>query len=176
MMHLGCGKGQKCMTLYTVGYGKWSVAVRATSLISALRAHEIQVLVDIRHSPCASDLNPASIGPYRMQDWHLQAEDNGIERLLRHAGIDYLWVVELGNPQKKDPDMKVLRAHLRSADDRWPVNRGLDLLKRLVVDQGKRCCLLCACAEVQSCHRKLVTDEISNSRAAAFGGIEIRHL
>lgn len=164
------------MTLYTVGHGKWPVAARAASLIRELKAHEIQVLVDIRHSPCASDLNPASIGPYRMQDWHLQAGDSGIESLLQDAGIDYLWLVELGNPQKKDPGMKVLRSHLSSRDDRWPANRGLELLRRLVVDQGKRCCLLCACAEVESCHRKLVTDEISNSRAAAFGGIEIRHL
>ncbi len=164
------------MTLHTIGYGKWAPSVRCASLIRELKAHGVELLVDIRHSPCASDPNPASTGPYRMQNWHLQAGERGIEHLLRHSGIDYLWLVELGNPQKKDPDMKVLRGHLDSGDARWPVNRGLELLRRMVIDYQKRCCLLCACADVESCHRKLVTDEIVTSRAASFQGIKIVHL
>lgn len=164
------------MTLYTLGYGKWPVGTRAASVLRALQAHHVELLVDIRHSPCASDWNPASTGPYRMQPWHLQTADSGIEALLRTVGIRYLWLVELGNPQKNDPQMKILRAHLSSADRRWPLNRGLDLLESFVIHQKQRCCLLCACADVESCHRRIIAETAQSRWRAESRPIELVHL
>jgi uncharacterized protein (DUF488 family) len=74
------------------------------------------------------------------------------------AGIRYTWLVELGNPQKVDPAMAILREQLKFRDNIWPVQRGLALLNELVRVESNRCCLLCACAEFESCHRKVVAE------------------
>lgn len=144
------------MKLYTMGYGAWPTQQRLAKMIQGLKTAEVNTLVDIRHSPCASRLTPDS--NYGPRAWHLQTEGQGIKHELENAGIDYVWVGELGNPQKHDPRMTVLRAHIESADERWPVNRGFKTLLGLVRDQGKRCCLLCACKDYETCHRKLIAE------------------
>ena len=48
--------------------------------------------------------------------------------------------------------------YLAEPDEPWPVNRGLDLLQRLVRKKGQRCCLLCACRNYEECHRKLIAE------------------
>jgi hypothetical protein len=83
----------------------------------------------------------------------------GIGPLLAAAGIDYRWVVELGNPQKTDTDMRVLAEHLADATGDWPVHRGLALVKDLVLG-GKVVCLMCACDRYAGCHRKLVAESL----------------
>src|SRR5437867_2889839 len=98
------------MKLFTAGYGRWPVATRMESLIAALKDAGVTLLIDARHSPCASQMSSTS--HYSAQDWNLQAGEKGIAALLRRAGIDYRWLVELGNPQKNDPKMAVLKEHL----------------------------------------------------------------
>jgi hypothetical protein len=41
------------------------------------------------------------------------------------------------------------------------VNRGLLLLRDLVADPGQRCCMLCACADYASCHRRVIAEAYS---------------
>lgn len=142
------------ITLFTVGYGAWSTKVRWSRLTDVLRRHQIDVLCDIRHSPCASALDPEH--PYGARPWHLQASGQGIAPALAREGIEYRWLVELGNPQKRDRDMTVLREHLADNDAGWPVHRGLQQLIHLAVNEGRRCCLLCACEHYEGCHRSLV--------------------
>lgn len=143
-------------TLYTMGYGSWKdTKSRMKRMTRALQDAGVTMLVDIRHSPCASDPNPT--GNYSAKAWNLQV-GGGITEELRAIGIDYRWLVELGNPQKRDPQMAVLREHLASADTLWPVNRGLLLLRDLVAEPGRRCCLLCACAEYDHCHRRVIAE------------------
>lgn len=142
------------ITLFTLGYGAWPTKVRWNKLMDALRSHQIDVLCDIRHSPCASALNPEH--PYGPRSWHLQAGGQGIAPALAREGIEYRWLVELGNPQKRDPGMTVLREHLADTNSGWPVHRGLRQLIHLAVNEGRRCCLLCACELDESCHRSLV--------------------
>jgi uncharacterized protein (DUF488 family) len=144
------------LELLTVGYGRWPAKVRGPRLVEALRRSGVELLVDVRHSPCASNVDPAH--HYGPRDWHLQAGHAGIVALLHDAGIGYLWLVELGNPQKSVPGITVLRRHLSEPDAGWPVHRGLELLRRLVVDERKRCCLMCACEPYESCHRKVVAE------------------
>jgi uncharacterized protein (DUF488 family) len=152
------------MTLYTLGSGRWPPHLRLPCMVQTLSEAGVRLLVDVRHSPCASSLDPAS--SYGPRDWNLQAGGRGIAHHLEGRGIGYLWLVELGNPQKNDPHMTVLRAHLAAgdvnpADEAWPVNRGLRRLRDLVRDVGNRCCLLCACRDYETCHRRLIAEALN---------------
>ncbi|MFL5339807.1 MAG: DUF488 family protein [Gemmataceae bacterium] len=158
------------MILYTIGYGLWPPAKRRAGLLGSLQQAGVRLLIDTRHSPCASQLDPAnSYGP---RDWHLQA-DGGIAAQLANHGIDYRWLVELGNPQKTDPAMAVLLAHLNSRNERWPINRGVALLAKILGETGP-CALLCACADYRQCHRTVVA-EAARERFPELD-IEIAHL
>src|SRR5678815_3191336 len=111
--------------LFTIGFTS-PVAGRWERFIDSLREAEIEVLVDIRHSPCASDPDPDTKSHYGARKWNLQLPPEGIRPGLKAAGISYLWLVELGNPQKRDPEMKILRHHL-SQKEGWPVHRGFEV-------------------------------------------------
>src|SRR5262249_20294734 len=133
------------MLLWTVGYGAWPVATRAGRLVAALGKAGVNLLVDVRHSPCASDPVPGR--PYAPRPRNLQADPaGGIVGLLGGAGIAYEWMVELGNPQRQDPAMAVLRAQLDDPAGLWPVHRGLERLAEVVRRPGRTVALLCACA------------------------------
>jgi hypothetical protein len=45
--------------LLTLGYGRWPAKIRGTRLVEALKRAKVELLVDVRHSPCASNLDPA---------------------------------------------------------------------------------------------------------------------
>jgi len=143
--------------IWSVGYGRWPAPRRWEQLVAALQAAQIEMLVDIRHSPCSANLAPEH--HYGPRPWHLQAA-GGIAAGLAEAGIGYRWLGELGNPQKHDPQMRVLKAHLADPGGDWPIHRGLVVLRRLVGDAAQRCCLLCACADYPACHRRLIVEEL----------------
>ncbi|MCA9264488.1 MAG: DUF488 domain-containing protein [Planctomycetales bacterium] len=146
-------------TLFTIGYGSWKdTKRRMPGMLSALQDARVTMLIDIRHAPCASD--PGSTGNYVAKPWNLQV-DGGIASALRDVGIEYRWLVELGNPQKSDPAMSVMIRQLESGDRRWPVNRGLEMLAELVRDTNRRCCILCACDEYEKCHRHLIAETLA---------------
>jgi len=154
-------------TLYTIGYGRWPTARRLDALLGALEAAGVNLLVDVRHAPCASQLQPGRYGP---KGWHLRPDGAGLPGHLARRGIDYVWLAELGNPQKRDPAQAVLREHLRgggASEDvlaalggYWPAERGLALLTRLIALPGRSCCLLCACADAATCHRRTVAEAL----------------
>jgi hypothetical protein len=158
------------MVLYTIGYGRWPPPRRMKGMIEALQSAGVKLLVDTRHSPCSSNVEPGS--SYGPRDWNLQAGDTGIAHHLKAAGIDYRWLGELGNPQKNDPGMTILREQLATADLRWPVNRGLLVLRGLL--DGGPCALLCACVDYRQCHRTVIA-EAMRQRFPELA-IEICHL
>ncbi|WP_372367799.1 DUF488 family protein [Candidatus Uabimicrobium sp. HlEnr_7] len=129
------------------------------SLLEALKQANIKLLVDTRISPCSSNLVEGS--NYGPKEWNLNV-DRGIEVAMQKNSIDYLWIVELGNPQKVDPDMSVLRQHIRSNDDKWPVNRGLLYLHQIFDHFDGNICLLCACKSFSKCHRKVIAESFSD--------------
>jgi hypothetical protein len=110
-------------------------------------------LVDVRLNPSSSDIKAGRYGP---KPWTLQAGRSGIGGLLGEAGIAYEWLVELGNPQRHDPMMALLRAHLADPQGNWPVQRGLARLAELVERPDEIAALLCACALEQTCHRTVI--------------------
>lgn len=153
-----------------MGYGRWPTANRLERMVSALKRIGVRTLVDIRLSPCASSLNPES--NYGPRDWHLQSEEGLAAHLARH-GIANRWFVELGNPQKNDPAMAILRSHIATNDAQWPVNRGLERLRKLLQQEEGTCCLLCACASADKCHRQLVAQALA---LRYFAELEVRDL
>jgi hypothetical protein len=151
--------------LWTIGYGAWPAAIRAERLVEALSARGITRLVDVRLSPCASDPQPGR--PYGPKPWNLQAARAGLADLVGRAGIAYEWLVELGNPQRQDPDMTILLAHLADPGGGWPVHRGLERLADLVRRPGEKVALLCACTDAKKCHRTVVARALAEWH---FGG------
>jgi hypothetical protein len=145
-------------SLWTTGYGAWPVSVRAERLVAALLQRGVTTLVDVRLNPSASDVKPGRYGP---KPWTLQPGRSGIVGLMNAAGIAYEWFVELGNPQRHDPMMAVLRAHLADPEGAWPVHRGLDRLAALVARPGEQVALLCACALERTCHRTVIAHALA---------------
>ncbi len=145
--------------LYTIGYSRWSGANRLEKMVAELRDHNITLLVDVRLSPAASSLSEESI--YGPKAWSLQPAGRGIESHLNAAGIGYLWLSELGNPQKNDPSHTIMQQHILESDEPWPVHRGLKLLYDKI-ESGERVALLCTCATYETCHRKQVAEALKD--------------
>ena len=151
-------------TLFTVGYGAWKTTARMAGLLAGLQQAGVTTLIDTRHSPCASATDPRSF--YGPKEWNLQPT-GGMAEALARQGIRYLWLVELGNPQKNDPAMQVLKWQLADEQGNWPIHRGLRQLADLIRAQPHTCCLLCACEQYETCHRRLVAEAV---RDRYFGG------
>jgi uncharacterized protein (DUF488 family) len=149
------------LDLWLVGYGAWPAPKRAAGLVEALRSRGVTNLVDVRLNPCASDTVAGR--PYGPKAWNLQAGREGLVGLLDTVGIGYTWLVELGNPQRQDRSMNVLRAQLADPAGDWPVHRGLERLAAMVREGGETHALLCACSIGRACHRTLIAGAL-NSR------------
>jgi len=140
--------------LWLAGSGAWPAASRAGSLVDALRLRGVTRLVDVRLSPCSSD--PADGRPDGPKPWNLRAGRSGLVGLLDGEGIAYEWLVELGNPQRRDRSMAVLRSHLDDPLGGWPVHRGLADLADRVRTPGASVAILCACGDWRICHRTVI--------------------
>lgn len=147
------------MTLWLVGYGYWPAPKRADRLVAALQKRGVTRLVDTRNSPCSSDIDPART--YGPKAWNLQPGMTGIAGLLAGGNIAYTWLAELGNPQRQDPAMRVLRSHLEDVNNEWPVHRGLALLAKMLEQGDDTIALMCACADGKSCHRTVIAQAVS---------------
>jgi Protein of unknown function, DUF488 len=147
--------------LWLVGYGAWPASKRAEGLVRTLLERGVTRLVDVRLSPSASDPQPGRT--YGPKPWNLQTgRESGLVGLLGIAGIDYSWLVELGNPQRRDPAMTILRSHLDDPLGAWPVHRGLDRLAALIRQPDEVVAILCACEDWRTCHRTLVARALAD--------------
>lgn len=132
-------------TLYTIGHSTRSLE----ELISALQAHEIQRLVDIRSFPVSRRLP------------HFNRES--LEQALPKAGIEYYWLKELGGRRKRirddspnvalrNPSFRNYADYMLTADFR----RGISELLGLA--QEAKTAYMCAERVYFHCHRMLVSD------------------
>src|SRR5262245_34656132 len=121
------------MTLFTIGYGGRT----PEDLVRLLRENGIRTLVDVRLRP-----DRASMGVWVKA----KTPDKGIERIIGHAGIGYVSLVELGNVFNGFPDWQRRYEALLS--------RSGDLLVERLDGLPDPLCLLCAEKLVGDCHRR----------------------
>ena len=132
-------------TLYTIGHSTRSLE----ELIGALRAHEIQTLVDIRSFP-VSRRRP-----------HFNRES--LEQSLPAAGIRYVWLKALGGYRKKlredSPHVALRNQNFRNYADHMMTSefqQGIEELLR-IAEKSRTACM-CAERVWFHCHRMMVSD------------------
>jgi uncharacterized protein (DUF488 family) len=132
-------------TLYTIGHSTRSL----DELLTVLKAHEIQTLVDIRAFPVSRRLP------------HFNRES--LETTLPAAGIRYMWMKELGGYRKKilehSPNVALRNASFRDYADYMMDPEFRKAAGELVRLAGQsRMAYMCAERVWFHCHRMLVSD------------------
>lgn len=147
---------EKALSVWTVGHSTRS----PEDFNETLRAHEIEVLVDVRSFP----------GSRRYP--HFNKPE--LSRRLESIGIAYLHLPALGGRRRPSPDSKntawknsSFRAyadHMESED----FQEGIEALLELA--QTKRTAVMCAEALWWRCHRSLIADFLKAK------GVEVIHI
>jgi len=132
-------------TLFTIGHSTRSL----DELIEALQAHSIQTLVDIRSFPMSRRLP------------HFSRESLG--KTLPEAGIQYVWMKELGGRRKKSlensPNVALRNDSFRNyADYMLTPEFGSAISDLLKLSDQSRMAFMCAERVYFRCHRMLVSD------------------
>lgn len=140
-------------TLHTIGYG----ARTLDELVAALKAHEIEFLLDVRSSPY-SKFKP-------------EFTKEALEAALKARGIRYVFVGDTLGGQPRDPDCytdgKVDYEKVRQQ----PFFRaGIERLRK-AHEQHVRAALMCSEGRPEQCHRSKLIGE-----ALAAAGIPVMHI
>ena len=131
--------------LYTIGHSTRTIE----DLIGALRAHQIQTLVDIRAFPMSRRLP--------------QFNRESLEQTLPAAGIRYVWMKALGGYRKKSleesPNIGLRNQSFRNYAD-YMLTPEFDraMSELLVLAESSRTAYMCAERLYFRCHRMLVSD------------------
>ena len=132
-------------TLFTIGHSTRSIE----ELISALQAHNIKTLVDIRAFPMSRRLP------------HFNRET--LEQSLGDAGIRYVWMKDLGGMRKKaledSPNVALRNASFRNYAD-YMLTPEFERAMAELISLAERAPTAYMCAErvYFKCHRMLVSD------------------
>ena len=144
-------------TLYTIGHSTRTF----DELVEALRAHSISTLVDIRSFPVSRRLP------------HFNRES--LEKTLPEAGVNYIWMKELGGRRRKirddSPNIALRSPSFRNYADYMlteEFQRGIDRLTQLAAQS--RTAYMCAERVYFHCHRMLVSDWLTAH------GYEVQHI
>jgi uncharacterized protein (DUF488 family) len=131
--------------VYTIGHSTRSL----DELIAAVKAHEIETLVDIRSFPVSRRLP------------HFNRES--LEEALPAAGIQYVWLKALGGYRKRlqedSPHVALRNQNFRNYADHMMTSEfehGIEELLRLANES--RTAYMCAERVWFHCHRMLVSD------------------
>jgi uncharacterized protein (DUF488 family) len=132
-------------TLYTIGHSTRTM----DELIHALQAHGIRTVVDIRAFPMSRRLP------------HFNRES--LERALPKAGIEYVWMKELGGRRKRtlldSPNVALRNDSFRNYADYMltpEFEQAMDRLRKL--GENSKTAFMCAERVYFHCHRMLVSD------------------
>jgi len=131
--------------LFTIGHSTRTLA----ELVSALQAHQIQTLVDIRAFPASRRLP------------HFSRES--LELDLPKDGIQYVWMKELGGYRKKilseSPNIALRISSFRNYADYMLTEEFQAAMHRLLdLASQSRTAYMCAERVYFHCHRMLVSD------------------
>lgn len=132
-------------TLYTIGHSTRSL----DELIAALRAHQIETLVDIRAFPMSRRLP--------------QFNRDSLEQTLPAAGSRYVWMKELGGYRKKiredSPHIAMRNDSFRNYADYMLTPTFEHAMAELIaIAEQQRTAYMCAERVYFHCHRMLVSD------------------
>lgn len=131
--------------LYTIGHSTRTLE----ELIAALKAHEIETLVDIRAFPMSRRLP--------------QFNGKSLEKSLPAAGIRYVWMKTLGGYRKKileeSPNIGLRNQSFRNyADYMLTSEFEREMTELLALAEQSRTAYMCAERVYFHCHRMLVSD------------------
>jgi uncharacterized protein (DUF488 family) len=132
-------------TFYTIGHSTRPL----DELIAALRAHQIQTLVDIRAFPASRRLP--------------QFNRESLEKTLPEVQIRYVWMKELGGYRKKildeSPNLALRNDSFRNyADYMLTPEFEQAMAKLAALAEEARTAYMCAERMYFQCHRMLVSD------------------
>ena len=132
-------------TVYTIGHSTRTL----DELISALQAHRIETLVDIRAFPMSRRLP--------------QFNRSSLEETLPAAGIRYVWMKTLGGYRKKtldeSPNIALRNQSFRNYADYMLTPEFEQAASELVgLAEQSRTAYMCAERSFFQCHRRLVSD------------------
>ncbi len=146
--------GSRPSPIYTLGHGR----LPAKDLVGLLKAHGVDLVVDVRAAPFSRH-NP-------------EANQQALARALKEAGIGYLWMGDRlgGKPRGKKGALDVAA---KLADPRfW---EGIKALLKLR-EEGRTLALLCAEEDPRRCHRRfLVTRALLEKGMLPEEVLHIRH-
>lgn len=149
------------MKIYTVGHS----ICELTEFIDALRAHEVEVLVDVRSKP-------------RSRVPHF--DQYPLQTAIEEAGMRYRFLGDRLGGVPRDPAVaarwrqgkldEIIVDHLRKTDE-W--QDGLaEVVKLAAGGGGANVCIMCSEADPNECHRKAVALDL----AEALGEAEVVHI
>jgi uncharacterized protein (DUF488 family) len=132
-------------TIYTIGHSTREFA----QLVSALEAHQIRTLVDIRAFPMS-----------RRLPWFNR---ENFENELPKSGIEYVWMRELGGRRKKQaqpsPNIALRNDSFRNYADYMLTPEFEQAIAELLDIAGRGpAAIMCAERVYFHCHRMLVSD------------------
>lgn len=140
------GTGETRVTLWTVGHSTQPVA----SFVGALRAHEIELLVDVRRFPMSRRLPHFNTG--------------ALATALARAGIDYVHREALGGrraPRKDSRNTAWQNAGFRGYADYMQTAPFEDAAAWLIDEAAReRVAIMCAERLWWQCHRGLIADYV----------------
>jgi uncharacterized protein (DUF488 family) len=133
------------VTIYTIGHSTRELA----DFTTVLQAHEINTLVDIRAFPMSKRLP------------HFNRER--LELWLPEAGIDYLWMKDLGGRRKKtlqdSPNVALRNDSFRNYADYMLTDEFRNATAHVAeLAENQRVAIMCAERMWFQCHRMLVSD------------------
>ena len=139
------------MIVYTIGHSTRAIE----EFIDLLKAHRIEVLIDIRSFPMSRRLP------------HFNREN--MEKSLADAGIEYLWMKDLGGRRKRElqdsPNIALRNDSFRNYADYMLTPSFQQAVKALLqIATAKRTAIMCAEAVYFRCHRMLVSDFLTAHR------------
>ena len=132
-------------TLFTIGHSTRSLE----ELVEALKAHSIEMLVDIRSFPMSRRLP------------HFNRE--ALEKSLSEVGMQYVWMKDLGGRRKKllpeSPNVALRNDSFRNYADYMLTPEFENAIAELIkVGEQSRTAYMCAERVYFRCHRMLVSD------------------
>jgi uncharacterized protein (DUF488 family) len=144
-------------TLYTIGHSTRTLE----ELMAALQAHQIQTLVDIRAFPMSRRLP--------------QFNRDALETSLPAAGIQYVWMKELGGYRKRilddSPNVALRNDSFRNYADYMLTSEFEQAVAKVIaLGEDRPTAYMCAERLYFRCHRMLVSDWL------AAHGHEVLHI